>query len=311
MTKSPPEFALEHAEDVFRVLAENAGEECALAILSGVEGGGVRAPGAVMGVTTAGQRIGYLSGGCIDADVATHAAKVIETGEPVTLRYGVGSPFLDIRLPCGGGLDVRIVSLSGEAVDLVRKIAQSLRDRSTAILGLTPEGRIFDPNETSDERANLFHYRPKMRLRIVGRSADPIALAQIASAAGAPTIVQSTDPECLKAAPENVPTQIIRSGSTLGADDDPWTAIVLMMHDRDWETAILREALDGPAFFVGAVGGRRAQEERIAVLREAGVSEDKIARIRGPVGLVPSMREASMLAVSVLAEIIDAYHQAA
>tara|TARA_R110001606_G_scaffold262838_1_gene411448 strand:+ start:114 stop:380 length:267 start_codon:yes stop_codon:yes gene_type:complete len=81
-----------------------------------------------------------------------------------------------------------------------------------------------------------------------------------------------------------------------------------MFHDVHWETALLKQALDGPAFFIGAVGSAKTHAKRCESLRQAGTSEHDIKRIRGPIGLVPSMRDASMLAISTLAEIVDAFH---
>ncbi|MGB3625931.1 MAG: NTP transferase domain-containing protein, partial [Henriciella sp.] len=90
--------------------------------------------------------------------------------------------------------------------------------------------------------------------------------------------------------------------------DDPYTAFILMFHDTDWETPLLKQVLAGPAFYVGAVGSSKTQARRLDGLRQAGLAEPVLQRVRGPVGLIPSMRDASMLAVSTLAEIVEAYH---
>src|SRR3546814_17488137 len=51
---------------------------------------------------------GFLSGGCIESDVARNGREVIRDGRVRTLVYGKGSPFIDIRLPCGGRIEVAI-----------------------------------------------------------------------------------------------------------------------------------------------------------------------------------------------------------
>jgi len=59
------------------------------------------------------------------------------------------------------------------------------------------------------------------------------------------------------------------------------------------------------AFYVGAQGSMRAAEMRRMELVRLGVSDGAIAELRGPIGLVPSVRDARKLAVSVLAEVLS------
>ena len=86
--------------------------------------------------------------------------------------------------------------------------------------------------------------------------------------------------------------------------DDPWSAVILMFHEHDWEIALLAQALASEAFYIGAMGSDRTHALRREALKDAGVSADIIARIKGPIGLIPSMRDANLLALSTLAEIV-------
>jgi len=79
----------------------------------------------------------------------------------------------------------------------------------------------------------------------------------------------------------------------------------LMFHDHDWEVALLSQALSSEAFYIGAMGSERTHKLRCEALGEAGVSAENIARIKGPIGLIPSMRDANLLALSALAEIVQ------
>ncbi len=94
-----------------------------------------------------------------------------------------------------------------------------------------------------------------------------------------------------------------------GIAADPWTAILLLFHDHEWERALLNWAVTTPAFFIGAQGGGPAREDRKALLRSEGVAEDGIARIRSPIGLIARARDPEVLALSVLAEIVGAYER--
>lgn len=96
-----------------------------------------------------------------------------------------------------------------------------------------------------------------------------------------------------------------RRPETLGAD--PWTAIVLLFHDHEWEGAILDWALDTPAFYVGSMGGQRVRDQRHDKLAGLGWPDHEISRIRSPVGLIPRTREPQVLGLSILAEVVKEY----
>jgi xanthine dehydrogenase accessory factor len=83
---------------------------------------------------------------------------------------------------------------------------------------------------------------------------------------------------------------------------DAWTAIAVLFHDHEWERALLPWALTSPAFHVGAQGGKGAREARREWLEPAAM-----ARLRSPIGLFPGARTPSVLALSVLSEIVAAY----
>lgn len=287
----------EHPEDVlrFQLNTDLSGTRCALAMITHTIGGAVRAPGAIMAITEHGERVGYLSGGCIDSDIALHAQTALRKEEPMTIQYGQGSPFLDIALPCGGGITVAIAPRPDGSQ--IKAALTNLTNRKGAKLTV-PAG----------ETPFTARYVPKLKLRIAGRSADPIALAKLAIASDIQTSLWSADQDCLndaKGVPELQICVLTSPNALPEHTDDAHTAFVLMMHDRDWETALLRQALSGPAFYIGAVGSPKTHKTRCDALAVAGLSKQDIHRVRGPIGLVPSMRNASTLAISTLAEIIS------
>ena len=100
------------SDDVRPALAQALAEgtPAALATLYKVEGSAPRGPGAQM-LFVGHRATGYFSGDCIEGDVARHAQDVIASGEPQRLHYGMGSPWIDIRLRCGGAL-FRAISCS-------------------------------------------------------------------------------------------------------------------------------------------------------------------------------------------------------
>jgi xanthine dehydrogenase accessory factor len=85
---------------------------------------------------------------------------------------------------------------------------------------------------------------------------------------------------------------------------DVGTAVVILTHDDKFDLPALKAALDGEAFYVGALGSRRNQERRRARLLEAGVTEDALERIAGPCGLDIGAASSAETALSVLAEML-------
>ena len=65
-------------------------------------------------------------------------------------------------------------------------------------------------------------------------------------------------------------------------------------------------ALRLPVAYVGAMGSRRTHDDRLARLREAGVTEAELRRLASPIGLDLGARTPEETAVSIAAEIIAA-----
>lgn len=299
----------EHPHDVLsRVQSWHAaGTPTALVVITQTLGGAVRAPGALLAVSEH-DHIGYISGGCIDADVILQARQALQDGHAKSLRYGAGSPFVDLPLPCGGAIDVLILPQPDACT--IAEACERLTARSPVTLIYDADGAVAvrQKHARSKSAGLAFTYTPKLRLRIAGRGADALALAQIAQASGYEIKLQLIDEDDLKAAAmaglSTVEPLIAKSALPI-AEDDAWTAFILLFHDQDWEIPLLRQALEGDAFYVGAVGSRRTHAKRCAALAAAGVASALIDRIHGPIGIVPALRDASPLAISILAEIID------
>lgn len=293
----------EHPEDILGAALRFAADKrgFALSIITDTESGGVRAPGAMMAVSADGDHSGYLSGGCIDADVCAQAMAAIKTNEVKTLRYGTGSPFVDIKLPCGGAIDLLVIP--SPCVGEIEKAATSLKSRKPVSLFLDPDHGISTTARTNS--AAVFNYQPKMKLRIAGRGHEVEALQRIAQASGFETEIWS-----IESSRDEITSKHLTVPNDLPANtDDQNTAVVLMFHAEDWEAPLLEHALAGNAFYVGAVGSRSTHQKRCETLRSHGVTASQIDRIHAPIGIIPSMRDASTLAISTLAEIVKAYSE--
>lgn len=300
--------------DVLNFVASelSQGRACALIVVTGTDGGGVRASGALAGVSETGSCAGYISNGCVDADMFSQAMEAIKDGTARSVRYGSGSPYFDIRLPCGGAVDLMIIP--NPDIGLITGFSESLNRREAVTLICSLKGGLeSDCSRTlltgwNDDKFYV-HCAPKLRLRIAGRGTEPIALMRAAHALDFDVLLQSPDDDRLAAAHTlGYPAERLLNVSAAPKNhDDSHTAFVMMFHDHDWETELLKEALKNNAFYIGALGGRKTHTNRCSILSKAGVPQSQIERIHGPIGLVSSVRNASYLAISVLAEIINVY----
>jgi len=89
---------------------------------------------------------------------------------------------------------------------------------------------------------------------------------------------------------------------------DARTALCVLTHDAKFDVPLLEVALRLPVAFVGAMGSRRTHTDRDRRLREAGLSERELARLRSPIGLDLGGRTPEETALSIAAEIVAARH---
>ena len=82
------------------------------------------------------------------------------------------------------------------------------------------------------------------------------------------------------------------------------TVVAVLTHDLKFDVPVLLEAVRSAVGYVGALGSRRTHAQRTDALREAGATEEEIARIHGPIGLDLGARSPEATAVSILAEVL-------
>lgn len=290
----------------FALAALASGQKAAIATLVHIDGASPRAVGAQMAVAEDGRIAGSISSGCLERAIVAEARAAIARSAGGLVRYGKDSPFADIRLPCGSGVDILYtVDLSAEALSAT---VGALRERTTATLSFRADGcSVATANfERFDNGAYVRRFVPPLRLAAAGDGADLIVLSRLAHAAGYAFCALSMDEVTLAACAGAEKFQLLAPGALPDAPIDDRTGFVLLFHDHDWDIELATAALRSAAFYVGAVGSRRTHALRCAALRERGLTAEEIARINAPVGLIPATRDPSALAVSVLAGFLSA-----
>lgn len=276
-----------------------------LAIITGTTGPSYRPLGEIMAFC-GDRQVGSLSSGCIEADLARRARDALSHG-PARLHYGDGSPWFDLRLPCGGGLEITLIPRPCSG--LLAQVAADRAARRQVALCVTPELdlRCCSPGPTGPmEDGFRIALTPPPRFLIFGQGPEAVVFSGLVQAAGYPNLVLSPDRRTLTQAEARGCATRPLHWPALPADlhIDDRSAVVLFFHDHDWELPILARALNSPAFYIGAQGSRRARDMRMARLRQLGVTAG-LDRLHGPIGSIPSARDPRVLAVSVLAEILD------
>ena len=86
---------------------------------------------------------------------------------------------------------------------------------------------------------------------------------------------------------------------------DERTVIAVLTHDPKFDVPAIKAALGTTAGYIGAMGSRRTHEDRLIRLKEAGVTDDELARVHSPIGLDLGARTPEETAISIAAEIIQ------
>ena len=264
--------------------------------------------------------VGLACGGTIDVliepaidpaatDAARAAAAAAATGSAIVTPLPADAPPPEHREHQGGegapparplriGADGTLEGTLGDPAadaELVAGATEAIR-RGTARTVVIGDRQLF---------VEVFPVRP--RLVIVGATEIARSLASIAGVMGYERVV--IDARQAFAAPDRFPDverlindwpeeafQEIR----LGAND----AVAILSHDPKFDEPAIAAAIRAGARYVGAVGSRKTQAGRRARLREAGLSDDEISSLRGPIGLDLGGRAPAETALAIMAEIV-------
>ncbi|MDD5027912.1 MAG: XdhC family protein [Rhodoferax sp.] len=293
-------------------------------------GSAPRPPGALLAVRDDGVVSGSVSGGCVEDDLIARTkarfrqadGRAFGLERPAMIAYGVSQEeAARFGLPCGGSL--RLVQeplMDATWVEqlLARTAAHELVARTltlaTGAVQLTPAVRGHAMQFDGSTLTTVFG--PKWRLLLIGAGQLSQAVAQIAVMLDFDVLV--CDPREEYAAVlmagmpgarriEGMPDDVVRE-----LVPDAHTAIVALTHDPKLDDMALLEALQSKAFYVGALGSRRNQEARKRRLAEHfDLSVEELGRLHGPVGLALGAKTPAEIAVSIVAEMVQAKNEVA
>ena len=287
--------------------ARDAGKAAALVTLVRAEGGSPR-PGGTQMVFADRLVAGHLSGGCVEGDVALHAEACLADGDPRRLVYGEGSPWPDIRLLCGAGIELLVERVAPDDPALVALLAAFEARRPVAWVtdGMRREVQAAERQHPWDGAAVRL-YEPHFRLIVTGGDPSALAIASLGEQAGfETTLIRPNGPLEPPPLPGVAYRREAADAALVAIGLDRWTAVATATHDMDHDQAALSAALPSEAFYVGLLGARSRLPERLDRLRAAGLSPDDLARLRAPIGLDLGGKAPWEVAVAVIAEVMAA-----
>jgi xanthine dehydrogenase accessory factor len=159
--------------------------------------------------------------------------------------------------------------------------------------------------ESTEGKLFLTVQAPIVRIVAIGAVHISQALVPMAQQLGFDVVI--VDPRTAFASAERFPNVEMHAEwpdvalPKLGVDR--YTAFVMLTHDPKIDDPALHLALKSTSFYIGALGSRKTHAMRVERLKEAGFSEDEIARIHAPIGLNIGGISPAEVALSILAQI--------
>jgi xanthine dehydrogenase accessory factor len=303
----------------------------ALATVVGTWGSAPVPVGGQMVMAPDGRFEGSVSGGCVEGEVITEAESILADGKPRTLSFGVADDTAwKVGLPCGGEIKVLVERLDGS--DGLQLIERSL-DARTNRRGILVRTRLDNGQreffergdahadsvvrqhletgeseliETPEGEVFLHALVPPARVLVIGATHIGQILAQLVRIAGHEVIV--IDPRTAFAAEARFPNTRLDTEWPQDAIPriglDPYTAVVALAHVGHIDDEALKLALRSNCFYVGALGSRRTHAKRTQRLKDAGFTDEEIARVHCPIGINIGAQSPPEIAISIMAEVV-------
>lgn len=295
-----------------------SGQPLAIATVVETWGSSPRPAGSRMLVSADGRIAGSVSNGCVEGAVYDEAQRVIKSGLPRLIEYGVADELaFEVGLACGGHLEVFVQPM----LEAHRELAELVRSETPVVARTNLESgdvqlqRVV-PDEDRAFRHDNWFVEPFSRpphMVVVGAIHIAVPLHRFAKMLGYRVTI--VDARAKFATRERFPDAddivVAWPDDALGSlPIDRLTALVILTHDPKFDLPALRAALRSSAFYVGAIGSRKTNEGRFTALRHEGFAEAEIQRVHGPIGLDLGGRSAEETALAIIAEVTAARNSA-
>jgi len=277
-------------------------------------GSSPRPPGALLAISGDGRLSGSVSGGCVEDDLLQRLGDGSLSPEtPTLIDYGVDRlQAARFGLPCGGRLELLVETLETPAA--LQPLLDAMQARRllkrrvclrTGECSLHPASR--DDGFLYDGETLQKTFGPAWRMLVIGAGQLSRYVAQFALALDYDVTV--CDPrEDYTRSWRLDGVQIdsrMPDDAVVALANDPRCVVLALSHDPKLDDLALLRALN---FYVGALGSRANNDKRRARLASLGIAADRLARLRGPVGLPINSKTPPEIALAILAELTAVRH---
>ena len=295
-----------------------AGDRVALATVVETWGSSPRPLGSKMAVSSSGKMAGSVSNGCIEGAVFEEAQKVLKAGRGRLVPFGVADDVaFEVGLACGGHIEVMIQPVTPEHLKLIELI-EAERPAELRTNLETGEVRLVERASDSDlpVRDGDWFVEPHRRaahMVIIGAIHIAIPLHRLARLMGYRVTV--VDARAKFATSERFPDadEIVLKWpdeALAGITLDRSTYVVILTHDPKFDLPALRSVVGRDVRYIGAIGSRKTNQNRLDELRREGFTEEQLAAVHGPIGLDLGGRGAEETALAIMAEVTAVRHGA-
>ena len=273
-----------------------SGKRAVMATLVRTKGSTPRKEGSKMFVDSDGNIFGSVTiGGCVDGRVIEASHEVLMSSTPRLLSMKLGDDEAwEIGFTCAGEIDVLVEPVTADLLQMYDDARREIEAGRTATIARAHTGYV----ET---------LRPRTTLVIFGASAIAMPLVPFAKQVGLRTIV--VDSRTKFATRERFPdADEIRTGIVSEIAEQlklgPATPVVLTAHDHKIEVPVLKRVLASDVPYIGLLGSRRRGGAILDILRNDGIAESQLSRIKNPIGLDLGGDSAADIALSIVSEIV-------
>jgi xanthine dehydrogenase accessory factor len=261
--------------------------------------------------------VGLTCGGIIDIFVEPasrerfaalgEVATAVRTGTPVAVATIIDGP---------GEVGSRRIIWEGDRSDGTLgagdRLDQAVDDDARGMLaqGLTGVRRYGPDGERRRDELGVFvqSFAPAPRMLVFGAIDFAAAVAKAGKFLGYHVTVCDARPVFATASRFPDADEVITDWPhryLAGISTDERTVICVLTHDPKFDVPLLEVALRRPAAYIGAMGSRRTHEDRLARLRDVGLTDAELSRLRSPIGLDLGARTPEETAIAIAAELIQ------
>ncbi len=327
---------LQEFQELFRHIknAQDNNEQTVLVILADAKGSAYRLPGTKMLMTSGGNMVGTISGGCLETDLFEWSQKVFKNNQMMTLQYDLSETEIwSLGIGCKGNLEFIFLPIHPQnllfhkidellSLNLPFTLIIDMKDGEMTVIdaeSVVSNDSIF-PYEIIDyansvlkkqTRAEIVPYenkryyidvvKPSERLIVAGAGKDAIPVADLAYKAGFSVTVLDTrthfnnDQYFPNAKHLTMDINQIQVGEL----DDCWWLI--MNHHQEKDEASLKFAIEQSPRYIGVLGPTYRTNE---MLENIGYALES-ATIHSPVGLDIGAESSDEVAVSIISELMS------